>query len=34
MKKYISVRAELSFKQMHFKRFNDNGIEKGRSKNE
>ena len=30
----ICVRAKLSFKQMHFKRFDDNRNEKGRSKNE
>ena len=26
--------VELSFEQMHFQRFNDNGNEKGRSQNE
>ena len=34
MKKYTCIRAKLSFEQMHFERFNDNGNEKGRSKNE
>ena len=33
-RKYISFRAELSFEQMHFKRFDDNRNEKDRSKNE
>ena len=28
------MRAKLSFEQTHFKRFDDNGNEKGRSKNE
>ena len=33
-KKYTCIRAKLSFKQTHFKRFDDNRDEKGRSKNE
>ena len=30
----MRVRVKLPFYQMHFKRFVDNGNEKGRSKNE
>ena len=33
-RKYTCIRAKLSLDQIHFKRFADNGDEKGRSKND